>query len=259
MQERKWTEEETKFLIKNYEMMKTDDLMKVLVDKSNDQIRWKAKEFKLRKKVSKSRKDITWLEDITNPIHCYWWGFITADGCITNKQLILSISQSDSDHLKIFADKTNCKLTYSERINDWNPNGSKMCRVAINDCRTLERLINRFSIMNKKTYNPFDITEFLSKDNLCYFICGLIDGDGSIDKHEGYVSIKIHPNWKSKLDDIKDALNLNYGILSNIRITKDGWAILKITAKGCKILKKLATAESIPLMARKWDRVIIAS
>ena len=89
MKERKWSREQEQFLIENYETMKTDELIINLKDKTNDQIRWKAKTYKLHKKVTKSKKDISWLKDLSIPENYYWWGFLMADGFFTKNQLIL--------------------------------------------------------------------------------------------------------------------------------------------------------------------------
>lgn len=254
MKERKWTEEQTKFLIENYEKMKTNELMVVLTDKTNDQIRWKAKEFKLNKQVTKSKKDITWLENLDDPNSLYWWGFITADGCITDRQLIISISKKDQDHLSIFANKINSSISQIHRINEWNPKGSELVRVAVDDKRTITRIRHRFSIIDKKTYNPFDLSEFFTQNRLKYFICGLIDGDGYIDNINKNAVIKIHPNWINTLVELKNHLKLFYNISSTTSLNKEGWAILRISVSGCKHLKHIVS-DSVPLMERKWNRI----
>jgi len=255
MWERKWTREEEQFLIENYEYMKTDELMRNLNGKTNDQIRWKAKNYKLHKRVTKSKKDISWLENLNIPENCYWWGFITADGCITSKQLILSISVNDKQHLERFSELSNCKIVDVYRENGWNVNGYTMSRIAINDFYTIGRIIERFSILPKKTYNPFNIDEFLTHDRLKYFITGLIDGDGHIDKTSKNIRIKIHPNWTDNLKKISDNLKIFYDINSKIRLTKEGWVVLSIPVKDSKVLKKLIVVNPIPYMVRKWDRI----
>lgn len=257
MGKQKWTTEEEKILIENYENMKTRDLMVLLSNKSNDQIRWKAKDYKLNKKVTRSSKDITWLENLDSPETCYWWGFITADGCITKKQLILSISVEDKQHLQRFSDLTNCEIKDVYRENGWNPNGYTMSRIAINDYFSLERIRERFSISDKKTYNPLKLDEFFTTTNLKYFIVGLIDGDGHVDSYNKNIKIKIHPNWSSTLQNISKLLLEHYSIPSSITMTKDGWVILTITAKGSKLLKALIQFEDIPYMKRKWDRITV--
>jgi len=255
MKERKWSREQEQFLIENYEFMKTHDLVTHLKDKTNDQIRWKAKTYKLHKKVTKSKKDITWLENLDIDENCYWWGFITADGCITQKQLILSISIHDKQHLERFSKLTNCDIVDVYRENGWNVDGYTMSRIAINDYYTLGRLIERFSIVPKKTYNPFNIIEFLTPDKLKYFITGLIDGDGYVDKTNQNIKIKIHPNWTDNLKAISHNLKTFYDINSTIRITKDSWVILTVPKKDSRILKSLITNSNIPYMNRKWDRI----
>ncbi len=256
MAKRIWTEEQTQFLLKNYENMKTNEILSVLKDKTNDQIRWKAKEFKLCKNVTKSKKDITWLEDLNNNDSLYWWGFIVADGCITKRQLIISISDKDQDHLSIFANKINSSICYSDRINKWNPNGNRLVRVAVDDKRTITRLRDRFSIVDKKTYNPLNLSEFLTGNRLKYFLCGLIDGDGHIDKTNKNIRIKMHFSWLDNLKLISEFLASEYEIKSSTRINKQGWAVIQITTAGSKKLKRLVL-DNVPYLKRKWDRIIL--
>jgi len=255
MKERKWSREQEQFLIENYETMKTDELIINLKDKTNDQIRWKAKTYKLHKKVTKSKKDISWLKDLSIPENCYWWGFLMADGCFTKNQLILSVSNIDREHIEKFSYKTKAKISDVCRINDWNPRGCHMLRIAINDKITIQDLADRFEITDRKTYNPFNIDEFLTEDKLCSFIVGVIDGDGHIDKFNKNIKIKVHPNWIDKFIQISNALQLIYNIPTTIRYDKCGWLILTITAKGSRILKSLITNSNIPYMNRKWDRI----
>ena len=248
-----WTEKEVEFLIAHYDTMKTDELIKNLNNKNNNQIRWKAKEYKLKKKISKTKKDISFLEDLDKPENCYWWGFIAADGCFNSKQLIIALAEKDKDHLNKFAQKTKAKMTKSFSINSYNPLGHIMYRVTINDNYIIPSLLARFNILPRKTYNPFNITEFMTESRLCFFLAGLIDGDGHISKHQYVIDIKMHPNWKHKLEEISHNLLKNYDIASYISTTKDGWVILKIPKKDNISKLKNLIYNKIPLLERKWN------
>lgn len=250
-----WTDAQIDILIKHYSNSKTDELMRLLKDKSNDQIRWKAKEFKLKKNVSKSKKDVSFLMDLNDPESCYWWGFIAADGCFNNTQIIVCISSKDSDHLIKLAKKGKTVIRTNFQINNWNPNGHEMVRVAFNDCFIIPKIIERFSIKKRKTYNPFNIEEFLTKDRLPFFLCGLIDGDGHVSPSGRAIIIKCHPAWKDNFIKIQNKLKENLGIPSEVLLDNKGWLIFKIkTQDNCSKLKSFII-KKCPYMERKWSRI----
>jgi hypothetical protein len=249
-----WTIEQIEFLKNNYEKLKTPELLKFLTDKNNDQIRWKAKQFNLTKKISRTKTNAYFLEDFNNPESCYWWGFITADGCINNKQLILSVHERDADHLKLFSNKCNSNIKYVTRINHWSKKSYTMARTVINDKFLLTRLKNKLKILPRKTYNPFDISIFLTYENLYFYLTGLIDGDGCIchNKYSRSIKIKLHPSWTNNYINISNKLKEFYDITSYVRIDKNGWLIFSIY-KIKDIEKILNTVkDTIPILKRKW-------
>lgn len=251
-----WTPEQTAFLKANYTTMKTKELLATLTDKSNDQLRWKAKEFKLRKQVTKSKADMTWLENLDDPEACYWWGFIAADGCINHVSLIVAIHERDEEHLKLFCARTGTNISRSAKMNDWHPVPYTMVRTALADKHTLTRLKARFNIVPRKTYTPFNLSEFFTGDRLCYFLAGYMDGDGhiGISKKHSIVSmrIKVHPGWTPALEQIRDHLFRLYRIESTVGSTKEGWALFTISKMRHVIrLYDLIDGE-VPIMGRKW-------
>lgn len=249
-----WTVDQIEFLKKNYEILKTPELLKVLMDKNNDQIRWKAKQYNLTKKVSKTKTNANFLKDFDNVESCYWWGFITADGCITNKQLIISIHEKDKDHLKVFCDKANSNMKYVSRINNWHKNSYTMVRTVINDKFLLSELIQTLDIKPQKTYNPFNIDTFLTYNRLPFFLAGLIDGDGCIchNKKSRSIRIKTHSSWKENFEKISIKLKEFYGIISYVNINKYGWVVLSIyRIKDFNLLLNLVN-NKVPIMKRKW-------
>ena len=251
-----WSPEQLKYLKENYALTKQEVLMDVL-KKSKDQIRWKAKEFKLTKKISKTHTDASFLEDFNNPESLYWWGFLTADGCITPKQIIFSLEEKDAEYVKKFAVKCKSNVKKITRINSWHKVPYTMVRTVVNDSFLIARLIKRLKIKPQKTYNPFDISEFLEKSRLLYYFAGLVDGDGYIGtKKKGRVIvIKVHYNWHKSFDLISKKLNDYYGLRSTSYISKTGWAMLKIGHKeDMKILFSLLDGK-VPIMPRKWDAI----
>lgn len=262
-----WSQEETDFLVKNYTNLKTDELLKVLKNKTNDQLRWKAKEFGLIKKVSKSKSDIRFLEDFDNKESLYWWGFITADGCFNceNKTLIIAAEEKDGFHIEKFCKLSNSHISKSTRINDWHKTPYTMVRTAITDKFTVSRLIEKLKIKPQKTYNPFDLTVFLTKDRLAFFMAGLIDGDGYIAYAENSVCIKIkcHPNWEENFKYISNSLKEFYDINSSIGFVKDGdkkWLVLTISPTTSVLKLYNLIKLDCPILERKWknlDKIVL--
>lgn len=252
-----WTSEEVAFLKANYANMKTKELLSVLTNKTNDQLRWKAKEFGLHKQVTRSKADMTWLEDFDNAETCYWWGFITADGCINHRQLILSIHERDKSHLQRFCDKaqSNLKLV-TRKEHPWHPGPYTMARTVLEDKFALERLKIAIKIQPRKTYNPLDISVFCQPHRLAAFMAGLIDGDGYIQVNEeksiAKISIKVHPNWTESFKILAEKLGSLYGIEAIVNFTKEGWVYISIYKMRHVIRLYDLINNKVPLMDRKW-------
>ena len=252
-----WTPEQIQYLIKNYAIVKTPKLILFLKNKTNDQIRWKAKEFKLKKAISRTKTDCSFLEDFDNPESLYWWGFLTADGCITPKQIIFSLEKKDEDYVQKFATKCASSVKYVTRINSWHKTPYTMARTVVNDKFIISRLIKKLKIKPQKTYNPFDLTQFLCRTRLIYFLGGLIDGDGHIQTKSGssQIRIKVHFNWHKTLNIVAECLNAFYGLHFRSYISEKGWAILETSKKEdmTKLFNSLSS--KTPIMPRKWNAI----
>ncbi len=248
-----WTPEQIEFLKKNYATLKTDEILKVLTDKNNDQLRWKAKEYKLQKTVTRSKSDIRFLEDFDNLESLYWWGFITADGCFCKNSLIIQLNSRDGAHLKKFSDKINANLIYRNRFNSFSGQPETIARVSVSDKFTILKLKEKLKITAQKTYNPFDISIFCSKERLIYFFAGMVDGDGHINSgRNARISIKVHPNWKTNFELISKGLKEFYQIDSNVKINNAGWLVLDIY-RICNLQKLYSMIQNVPFMERKWS------
>lgn len=252
-----WSQEETEYLVKNYELTKTPILLSVLKNKTNDQLRWKAKEFKLKKRVSRTKTDCSFLEDFDDAESLYWWGFLTADGCFTEKQIIFSLEEKDSEYVEKFAKMCGSRVALVTRNNPWHKAPYTMARTVVNDKFIIPRLAKRLKIVPQKTYNPFDLSEFLTEPRLIYFLAGLIDGDGHISQRAGdyQIRIKVHYNWHKQFNLISSKINEFYSVSSSSYVSSQGWAILSISRKADIQNLKRKLSNSVPLMARKWDIV----
>lgn len=247
-----WTEKEIEYLKNNYSNKKSEEIMSFLSNKSLNQIRRKASDFGLKKMITRSKADMTFLLNFDNPIVLYWWGFITSDGCINERSIIIAVHENDINHLKKFCELSKSKISKSTRINSWHKEPYTMVRTAIEDKYTLPIIKETLKIKNQKTYNPLDVSIFLNKNRLIYFLAGLIDGDGYIGNA---ISIKCHPNWHQEFLKIKDSLLKFYNIDSSVTIQKDGWLVLRICGKKQLLSIYEMIKNKIPYMERKWFKL----
>ena len=255
-----WSEQEIEILKNNYETVKYPEMTKLLYPKTYNQIKDKAKTYNLRKKVSCSLQNMEYFENLDDKEVCYWWGFFTADGCFGGRSIIFSIDISDELHLRKLANRLNSNMQYVHQINDKNPNGHDMVRIAIEDIKILPRIVERFSLKKAKTYNPFNIDEFLTKERFVYFLAGWIDGDGCIKKNGHSLCITGHYNWKANFEKIQKTLKEFYNIKSIIYVinnkTSTNLLHFNISIRSdVKKLKELINNE-VPYLTRKWDRII---
>lgn len=118
-----------------------------------------------------------------NIVNCYYAGFIAADGCIRKYKgkfvetysLSFGLSIKDKDFLIKFLNTIN----YEGNIRYYENKGRKYVGVEIKSNKICEDLRNNFNITERKTHtlcppNLFD------KNLIDAFICGYIDGDGSV-------------------------------------------------------------------------------
>lgn len=223
-----------------------------------------------------------------NPSHCnlspllesnsesyYWIGFIMADGWIDfkRKALFLCSAAKDLDHLRRFAEFIHAR-EYYEPTNTKHPgfdsSNKEMYRVRGQHPAVVTQLIERFSLVPKKTYNPPDISYVLnsSDDLFLAFLAGFIDGDGSIISVPSCASLTLrlqnHLSWKSILELLENRL---YVITGDKRSTAKmkGTCLTKIKGNTAllsigrySVLKSLhdrVIALNLPLLKRKWDKI----
>ena len=118
-----------------------------------------------------------------NEINCYYAGFIAADGCISKRTgkfvetytLSFGLSIKDKDFLEHFKEI----ISYEGKIKEFENNGRMYVRLDIQSNKICDDLCKNFNITERKTHtlcppNLFD------KNLIDAFICGYIDGDGSV-------------------------------------------------------------------------------
>lgn len=190
---------------------------------------------------------------LDNPVIWYWFGFIYADGHLSDNHLIVSVQKSDENHLSRISEIINCNI----RVD------SKMCHFTLYDQINAPLLKRKLGInLSNKTENPPDFKEVFKNrsESFLPMLIGYIDGDGSIstkNKRFQNLRIRVHGSWINNLSYIKSRLKLDYNIESTVSIDKRGYANLIM----CKLesilkLKNLAIEHNLPFMKRKWNSFI---
>jgi len=100
MNKKRWTEEEDRFLLDNYESLSFDEIEKHL-ERTHNAILLRAIKLGVRRNgIDQRQGDINSLL-LEKPDSYYWIGFIMADGTVlNNKRIRVSLSCKDEDHLK---------------------------------------------------------------------------------------------------------------------------------------------------------------
>lgn len=119
----------------------------------------------------------------------YWIGFLLADGTINHEtmRLKLTLAKKDLSHVERFH-----KFIQSSQNISLNT-------VSCQDKLTVPKIIDKFDLKKRKTYNPPE--KQLELDiNLMALYIGFIDGDGSIKKvhkrKDCNIIIKVHSSWQ---------------------------------------------------------------
>jgi len=177
-------------------------------------------------KIGKIKCNENYFENIDSENKAYWLGFITADGCIHQKQngnlykLSIQLSHIDFSHLEKFLIDLESEhtITVRDQLNKKLNKVYKGC--FINICRPkLCEDLNKYGVgPNKsKELDP----PLISDDLMPHYIRGLIDGDGcwTIDNskypqmHMSFVS-----SVESFTKDIKDILDAKCNVNKDIKI-----------------------------------------
>lgn len=194
----------------------------------------------------------------------YWAGFILADGNISKKDsgVRLALHRKDKHHLELFSKD----IEYSGEVKEYVQSTNYKDKVEYSKidlyCKEIQDdLATVFKITSDKTKNGR--LPDLHPDNLFSFVCGLIDGDGSIQQRGKYLGrISLLGN-KDLMQDVKDFLTI-YLTLNDEDVklyTTKKLPVLNITRRTA--LSKfrdrfLEVSKEIPCLERKWGLLISA-
>lgn len=114
-----------------------------------------------------------YFEDVRSPEQAYWLGFITADGCITDRNgthaLRIDLKGGDAPHLRLFLDALNADHPVT------NYRGG--AQVAINSVQLISNLV-RLGVIERKS---LIVEPWHGPDGLApHYWRGFFDGNGTI-------------------------------------------------------------------------------
>ena len=178
-----------------------------------------------------------------NELNSYIAGFIAADGNISKKEnkLSLTLSNKDREYLQ--------KLV-SFFCSNYKVRGKNKAIVSLSCKKWKEDLNKNFNITPQKTFT-LKFPEELNEKNKKAFICGYIDGDGSINESKnGKFQMNILGN-ESFINSVSLYLK-KCGVNNNVYPVKNSWMYIQSGKQAIKILDFLYE-KKLPLMDRKWN------
>ena len=194
---------------------------------------------------SKNNSKYSKIIDYNDNITCYWIGFILADGHIYKESNIqINLSIKDKEYILKIEEHIGkvCKYEYKDDI-----------RLVISDRKSVSKLSNDFNWLSNKTKNPVKIPDNITNDQLFSMMIGFIDGDGCINK-KGLLYLKCDSSWGYFLEEVYYILTSSK---KNFYISPDGCSNICITKnKEVLKIKNRALSLNLPIMNRKWDRVV---
>lgn len=185
---KRWTVEEENFLSENYGKMTCQKIGEVL-GRSVGSVRKHLPCLGLSRSRNKYKFNDTYFSVIDTPEKAYWFGFISADGCIidtnsngsSHKRVKIALQRSDDEHLRKFRSciQGNQPVTYHEVISKAKNIYSTECQIVIYSARMV-RDLEQLGLYPRKTYSlPFPDSTHLDDELMPHYLRGFIDADGS--------------------------------------------------------------------------------
>lgn len=215
----------------------------------------------------------------------YWCGFLAADGCFrvreNNKHIItLRLAEKDKHHVikfkqyinssnKIRREKSKSRIIISKYNNKTTYHDVKSTvsyKIEVSDSKIVPKIMNKFGFKPNKTYYPPDFGKYINLDTNLFlaFLIGFIDGDGSLkipkNKNTYNICIRCHSSWFGFFEQLTNKLeiifktNLSKPYIENYRPMV---CFTIYTKEIIKQLKQFALENNLPIIERKWDKVIL--
>jgi hypothetical protein len=249
----RWTNDEEDFLENYYGKLNRAEIESGLPDRSWDSIKLHAAKLKLKFNYGVHKLVQSNLEPLLldHPLTYYWIGFLMADGHFGSKRISLVLAKKDKEHIEAFAEFIKCPNVRQEK---------RSYSIKAQDRITVPKIIQKFKLSNRKTYNPPDLS-WIGDQLFVSLAIGFIDGDGSIGKQSGrqhaICRIKVHRSWLANLRLISNRLcGLAGCIPAKAKINKQGYAEINFSNSVLlRYLKKKTIELELPVLKRKWDKI----
>ncbi len=256
----RWTEEEDAILLEVYPEIPKKDILEMLSTREWGNISKRASDRGIRRVYQEERSYLYGKTEnffsVLSPISCYWAGFIAADGNVHKNRNTISIelSQKDRSHLDRFILDTKYEghaRNYSRMRFEKEFLSS---RLEITSREWKSALEKYFSITENKSLslNP---PMLQNNEHIASFICGLVDGDGSISKTKNNKLVLSLYGTRKVLEWVKEFFDKNfpYKRISSICANRN---IFQYTLSEKRLIDFYTVVRrySLPLLRRKWEK-----
>jgi len=246
----KWSEEEKKLLTEIWSDNPKTFIMEKFPNRSYSQVKSRAIALGLKKNISSWNGSILpFLKE--NPVAWYWIGFSLADGSIGKSYRCVI---KDKEHLEKLASflQTQIHIFHAQNYPD-----NEYWLVNVADKKNLKILKDKYDFKKSKIYNPpcIDLYDSFSDDKFLSILLGFIDGDGCITKNKT-IQLLNHVSYLTFYELISRKIYNLYNITVQPSITKQGHSFLYIPRKVAVQLREFGQSLKLPLLDRKWSRLI---
>ena len=269
----KWlTEKEVQKLKEVWASASREEIRKIFPDRRYASLSQRARKLGLKSEIHKNSKgNVAPLLNESCEAY-YWLGFIMADGYLSKQNGIsVLISERDKIHLQKLARflKTKVKLRKRQDGGSYNYK-TGIALITVGDSVLVPEIRKKFSLKHtNKTYNPPILPE-MKREQFLSFLAGYIDGDGCIAKQgncgkykreDVVIQVKCHSSWLDLLCEMEEKLYKELGFClerNHVRINKQGYTFWRVSNN--KVIRKFKSELldlNLPIMKRKWDKIIL--
>lgn len=198
-------------------------------------------------------------DDFFENIDCeekaYWLGFISADGCVHRRNLIIQLKGSDKEHIEKFRRAINCSVPISVRdVSNFGNGTVSQCRI----CVTSQKMVDDLSVLGvTEAKSATLVPPNLPYELMRHYWRGMIDGDGhiSIDNKNRLCQAGLCGSW-STMKMFNDFLRTYTTHRVSIRPMK---SIFSVTFGGVGAIKNSLSVfygDCSVWLDRKYDRYL---
>jgi len=191
-----------------------------------------------------------------NPLNSYWAGFIAADGNVSTRgnTLTIALSAKDKEHLHRLSSLLSEDYSLREENRSLNDKIYKTFSFSLSSKQWKDDLKRNWNITPAKSLT-LKFPELDSLENKKAFICGYIDGDGSICVSNNKLSLQIL-GTESFLSSILEFLVKTRVLDENLIAIAEHKRICTLSFGSSTAISVLSFLynESLPLLERKWDK-----